>query len=145
MSRIHDQHGITLLELILVIGIIAILATSASPFYSRFITQTNHDLMIDKVIGTIRKAQANSINGKNDTVWGICVSGSVLRLYTNTCASPTISEDFDIPTSVSVSGLSDTTFSKRRGEPSGTLTITLTSTIDSTTITLNAAGGLEVN
>lgn len=142
---VYAKQGFTLIELIVVIGIISVLAASSAPFFSRFVTQNNHELMVDKVIGTIRKAQENSINGKNNTAWGICISGSVLRLYAGTCASPTISEDFDIPGTITITGLSDTTFSKRRGEPSGILTISIESYIKTDTITLNPAGGLTIN
>jgi prepilin-type N-terminal cleavage/methylation domain-containing protein len=143
MRHINNQ-GFTLIELILVVGIVTLLAASSGTFYARFIRSNNHELTLDKILGSIRKAQANSIHGKHDASWGICMQDTTLRMYLGSCASPTISEDFEIPSATSISGLTDTTFSKRRGEPSSPRSITVDSGITSSTITLNAAGGIDV-
>ena len=59
--------------------------------------------------------------------------------------SPSFSEDFNISSSVTISGLAETTFSKLRVEPSNTLNITISTDIGSSTVTLNAVGGMEIN
>jgi prepilin-type N-terminal cleavage/methylation domain-containing protein len=140
----EDKGGFTLIELLIVIAIILILGTMASPFISRFMVQTYYETTVDKVVGTIRKAQMYSMNGKNGVVWGFCLTSNKIRVYQGTCASPTTKEDFDIPSTISVSGLSDTTFSLRRGEPNQSLTITIQAFVGTTTITLNRAGGMTV-
>jgi prepilin-type N-terminal cleavage/methylation domain-containing protein len=144
-AKDKNKRAFTLIELLIVIALILILGTMATPFLSRFIVQTNYETSVDKVIGTIRKAQTYAMNNKDGVIWGVCFTSSLVRLYRGTCASPTQSEDFDIPTTVTISGLSDTTFSLNRGEASQALTITISSSVGSTQVLVNRAGGMTLN
>lgn len=142
--RYLGNAGLTLIELLLVISLILIIGATATPFFSRFIIQNSYETTVDKVISTIRKAQAYSLSSKNGAVWGVCYTGNKIRLFQGTCLSPTISEDFDVSSTVTVSGLSSTTFSLRRGEPSQSLTVIVNANVGTTTITLNRAGGMSI-
>lgn len=141
------NRGITFIELLLVIALLAILGATTSPFLSRFIIDTNFDITLDRIISTIRKAQSYSQTGKNGSFWGVCLTTTPnkIRLYRGgTCNAPTFSEDFDKPAAVTVSAF-DTTFSLRRGEPSAALTINITAGTNSGTILVNTAGGMTIN
>ena len=138
------KKAFTLIELLLVIAIIAIVGASSTPFLSRFILQTNYDSVVDKLVGSIRKTQEYAMDGKNGTVWGICQSGNNIELYSGSCNSPIISENYSIPNTVSVSGLNDITFNIR-GEPSAIILVTVSTTLESATISLNSAGGISIN
>ena len=140
-----SRKGISYIELLIVVGLMAIIGASVSPFLSNFILRNNLETTVDNLVGTIRKAQSYSMDGKNNAVWGVCLSGGNIRLYTGSCSSHTISEDFSVSSSVSITGLSDTTFSRLRGEPSNILGVTISTDIGSATISLNAAGGMEIN
>lgn len=140
-----QQQGLTLIELLMVIAIFAIIAASSTPFLSNFILRNNYETTVDKVVSTIRKAQQYAMDGKNDVTWGVCLSGNSIRLFSGSCALPTFSEDFDTPSSVTITGLNETTFSTLRGEPSSALSITITTDIGTQTVTMNTAGGMEIN
>lgn len=140
-----NKKGFVFIELLLVIGIIALLAASTSPFLINFITKNNLETAFNQTVSFVRKAQIYSIENKNNSVWGVCKNGNSLRLYTGSCASPNIKEDYLIPSTVDVSGLTDTTFSKLRGEPSGILTINISSGGSTKSISLNEAGGITLN
>lgn len=137
--------GVTVIELLLVISIVAIVAAAATPFLSSFVLRNNLEVTTARVIGTIRKAQNYSQDGKNDEVWGVCLTGGNLRLFSASCTSPSFSEDFSVPKTVKISGLSETFFSKLRGEPSNSLNITITTDIGTSTVQLNEAGGMGIN
>lgn len=137
------RKGFTLIELLLVIAIVAILAASSSPFVSRFVLQINLDTTIDRIVGSARKAQTYAMSGKEGVAWGVCMNSGDVRMYGDDCAVPLIKEDIDVPQSISVSGISDTSFN-RRGEPSSPLTITVSSAIESKSIVINRAGGIEI-
>lgn len=138
------EKGITLIELLLVISIVAIIGASTSPFLSNFILQTNFDTTLNKAMSSVRKAQSNAMNKKNGSVWGVCLSGTNIRLYSGSCVSPLVKEDFDIPNSVDVTNLTDTTFNLR-GEPSVVLNITVATSQESAVVNVNSAGGVNVN
>jgi prepilin-type N-terminal cleavage/methylation domain-containing protein len=137
--------GVTFIELLLVISIIAIIGAATSPFISRFILQNNHTNTVSRLISSIRKAQNYAMDGKNGEVWGVCLSSGNIRLFSGTCDTPTFSEDFNVPQSVSITGLNEVTFSKLRGEPSSVLNISMNSDIDSVNLVVNSAGGMEIN
>jgi prepilin-type N-terminal cleavage/methylation domain-containing protein len=139
------MRGFTLIELLLVIALILLLGGLGSPFISRFYINAQYETSVDKVISTLRKAQTYAMSGKNNAVWGICYTSNMVRLYQGTCASPTFAENFDISSNITITGLSsETTFSLGRGEPSQALTITISSLVGTTTVTLNRAGGMNV-
>jgi prepilin-type N-terminal cleavage/methylation domain-containing protein len=143
-GKLSLNSGITLIELLLVIAIVAILGGAATPFLSRFVLQINFDTSKDKLVGTLRKAQSYSLANRDAEDWGVCMTGNFVRLYTGSCSAPIISEDFSIPATVTVTGFEDITFNNR-GEPSNQLTISTSTSIETATIILNQAGGIEVN
>jgi len=141
------RQGVTLIELLVTIAIIGIIGAVASPFVSSFINRINYETTADKVVSVIRKAQGYAMDGKNGAVWGVCLTGSNLRLFSGSCSSPTFSEDFSIQSTTTITGLTTTTFSLR-GEPnpSGGLTsVTVTSSVGSRTVSVNAGGGISLN
>ncbi len=139
------QSGYTFIELLLVIGLVAILAASATPFFSNFLLRNNYETTADALVSTLRKAQSYSLQNKNNAVWGACLSSGKIRLYRGTCASPTFSEDFSVPSTITITGFTDTAFSRPRGEPSGSLAISVTSAIGAKTVTVSAAGMITRN
>ena len=140
--------GVSLIEIILVVAIIAILAATVSPFLSSYFLRNNASNTVDKVVATIRKAQEYTMTGRHDLDWGVCIDGQTLKLYGGTsCSSNTIEENFNIPSSVSISGISDTKFTNR-GEPNpsnGLSSISITADTGSVTVQVNSAGGMEIN
>lgn len=131
-------------ELLLVIALLSIIGLLSLPFYTGFVLRSNMQTTRDKVVSSIRKAQMYSISARAGGAWGLCLYESKVRIYRGTCESPTRKEDYDIPSSVNVSGLSDTQFSVLRGEPTNTLSITISSSIDSININLNQSGGMDI-
>lgn len=136
------KKGVTLIELLLVISIVAVIAGATLPFLSRFIVVNNLDSAQSKLNFAIRRAQALSMDGKSDTNWGVCKTGNIIRVYSGTCNSPGVSEDLSFSQSITITNF-DVTFDSR-GEPSSQVTITLSSQIESIDISVNAAGGINL-
>lgn len=144
-EQVNVPWGFTLVELILVIAVITILAAAGAPFYSRFVADNSLQTSTSKLLSTIRKAQSYAIEGKDNAVWGFCMSGVNLRLFEGSCATPTYKEDFDF-SQVTVNGLTGVTFSGltgKRGEPSASQNITISNYTGSANVTLDNAGGLS--
>jgi len=97
------------------------------------------------MISSIRKAQSYSISKKNNLTWGVCLTGNTIRMFGGTCAAPTIKDDYLLPNNVTLTGLSEFTFTSLRGEPNTSQNIILTDNNKSYTLIINSAGGLSVN
>ncbi len=141
----NASQGVTIIELLVVIGIVAILGAMSSAFIGSMIRDNNFDTTTDQVIGSIRKAQNFAMDGKDNEAWGVCLNGSIIRMYSGTCATPTYKNDYEVPANVNITGLNETIFSSQRGEPSSILSITVSTNNDSNVVTVNQAGGMEVN
>jgi prepilin-type N-terminal cleavage/methylation domain-containing protein len=139
------QKGVSLIELLLVMAIIAVIGATATPFISSFVLRNNYETTVDQLQSTLRKAQGYAMNGKNGSTWGVCFTSNTIRLYRGSCVAPVFAENFKVPGTVTVSGLSDTTFSLQRGEPTQPLTITISTAVGSRVVTLNAVGMIESN
>lgn len=139
------KPGFTLIELLLVVALTITIGTMVAPFAGGFLIRIYQETTVNTLISALHRVQSLSLDGKGSGTWGICQTGSIIRVYTGTCASPTIKEDSSIPSTVTVSGLSTTTYARNTGEPSGTLAITVTSGAGTKNITVNAIGVVDVN
>lgn len=146
-SELHPSHsqGVSLIEILVVVSIISIMGAVSTVSLRGFVLRNDLETTTNQVVGTIRKAQNYSLDGKNSAVWGICLWNGGLRLFSGTCSTPIFAEDFTVPRTVSITGLSETTFSRLRGEPSNLLNISISTDFDTRTVQLNRAGGVEVN
>lgn len=111
---------------------------------SRLFLQNNAESAKNMLISSIRKAQSYAISKKNSLTWGVCLTGRTIRMYGGSCGTPTIKDDYLLPNSVTISGLSDFTFSNFRGEPSSAQSITLGGNGQNFNLILNMVGGLSV-
>lgn len=139
------MKGFSLIELLLVVALVSILAGSASPFLSNFLLRNQVEVTYNQVLGTIKKAQSNAMDNKNGATWGACLTENKIRFFQGNCTTPSIAEDFSVPSSITITGFSSVTFSPHRGEPSTPLTININSQLKNKIINLNAAGGINVN
>lgn len=138
------KSGFTLIELLLVIALIVVVGTLTTPFAGAFLLRVQHESAVNAVITAFHTAQASAVDGKGSGTWGVCVTGQNIRVYLGTCGSPTQKIDHNFGTAITVSGLSDTTFTRGSGTPSSTSTIIVSSAITSNTITINSLGVVNV-
>lgn len=141
-NRLRLSKGFTLIELLLVVALIVTIAVMTAPFAGQLYQRVNLEVTNSSVISALHKAQANSLEGKADSSWGICLIGDKIRVYLGSCATPTQKEDWSFVDTVTVSGLNDITFSRLRGEPSAALSVTVSNLAGSKNITVNQAGGI---
>jgi prepilin-type N-terminal cleavage/methylation domain-containing protein len=142
-----NRDGFTLIEVLLSVSIIGMLAGISLPVYESFIRRNDLDLASQQLAATLRRAENYARSVKQDSSWSVEVQGSVVTLFqgTNFVSRNTIyDETFDIPASITPSGLSEVQFAKFTATPNTTGSITLSSTTNSTrTVTLNAKGMVD--
>ncbi len=142
------MKGVTFIELILVISLLLLLSVMTTPFVGNYLIRNNWHIAIDRVMSEIWKAQAYAMDGKiinGSKVWGVCITGTTFRLFNGSCASPNFREDYDMPVGVIISGIGSVSFDNLTGVPSSISTITISSSLGSSTITINGAGMTEQN
>lgn len=138
-------EGLTLIELLLMIALLAVIAGVTTPILGRTLLSFQVQSSEDRVLGALYKAQVYSMHHRLGAQWGVCVSGGNLRLFAGSCASPTYAENWPVPSGVTISGLSSVTYGIYRGEPSSTPTISIVSDLGTRQISINRIGGLDVN
>lgn len=139
------KYGYSYIELLIVIGLIAFLGVSTTPYMTAFLGSNVIKSTEDSIVSMMRKAQYYSMSGRNDSIWGVCLRSNVIRLYAGSCDAPTIHEDYTVPSSVNVSGLSDIEFSRDRGEISSNTEINISNQYDSSLITVSPLGAITLN
>jgi len=144
-GQLLDQLGVTLLELLLSISILLLLSALAVPMGLRYLASTNHTTTVDQITSSLRTAQTNAMAEKGSGVWGVClVSGDTIRFFADSCDTPTFQLNYPIPNTVAVNNLPTIIFDNVRGEPNQSATVTVNSNQYSSSIIINAAGGILV-
>lgn len=138
------NDGVTLIEVLLSIAAITIIAGISVPIYQSFQVRNDLDIAATTVAQTLRRAQVLSQAVDGDTDWGILVRSGSITIFKGTSYAArdnSLDEVFEVPTSITPSGVQEIVFSEFTGLPQPTGTITLTSNANETRdITINSKG-----
>lgn len=140
------MRGFTLIEILLTMSLVAIVALVSSPFYGRFIVSQETSVALDELEGSLRKAQAYALVGKNDARWGVTIDTSRIVLFQgNSYAgrNAAFDEVYDIRGGVEITGVGEVVFSRVTGRPDTTPTVTVSGSGVTETFVLNSEGVLE--
>ena len=141
------RDGFTLLEVLLSVTLIGVLGAVGAPLYLRLQVKNDLDLAAVSVAQSWRRAQLLSQGVEGDSNWGVKVQTESITLFKGTsyaARDSSFDEVFDVPSVISPTGLTETTFSKVFGRAQTTGTLTLTSLNgESDALTLNVYGMVE--
>ena len=137
-----SESGFSIIELILVIAIIALVGAATIPVASGFLVRNSFRNKTNELVSSLRTAQINSINGKEDRQWGVEISTSNIKMYA--VGVTDFDQIFSIPASISIT--QDTiVFEKLIGNPDTVAAIIVSSGAgDSSTVTVNQVGTVNV-
>ncbi len=140
-----SQHGFTLIEMMLTVGIMTLLIGLSLPVYESFVRRNDLEVTAEQLAGTLRRAEAYARAANYSNPWSVEIAGGMITLFqgTNFAGRNTaFDETIDMPDSItSTSGLSEVQFAEFTALPNATGTITLTSSAsDTKVITINAKG-----
>ena len=139
----RNRRGFTFTELILVVGMIVILAAVSVPVLQSFQVGNDLSVSVNVITQTLRRAQSLSQSMVSDTSWGVSIQSGAIILFKGTSYSlrdPSFDEIFDMPKSITPSGVGEIVFSKFSGEPQVTGDIILTTPNQLKTISINKKG-----
>lgn len=147
LKQKQNSSGVTLLEVLLVLALGALIAGIGTPVYQSFQNRNNLDIAASLFVASVRRAHALSQAISDDSSWGVYVESGGGTLFRGNSYASRISgfdEFFEIPLTITPSGLSEIVFDKLTGEPQAVGTLTLTSSSNETRIiTINAKGMVD--
>jgi len=157
MQKRYEQRGFTLVELLVVIGIAALLSAAIVPFVGEFFTRTQLNEYTQQSVSTLRRAAELSQARYVTDQWGVYFEENigtedrmVLFKGANYGDNPSYDRVVTYESGLNVSSTlpsGEVTFSLGKGLPDATGTVTLThaATGETRTITINAYGLIEAN
>jgi prepilin-type N-terminal cleavage/methylation domain-containing protein len=138
------KSGFTLIEMLLSVGLLAIIAGMSLPVYQSFQVRNDLDIAATTLAQSLRRAQALSQAAEGDTTSGVSLqSGSIVvfRGASYATRDATFDEVFAMPASIAITGISEVVFAKLTGLPLAAGTTTFTSLHNEVrSVTLNAKG-----
>lgn len=132
-----------MVELLIVIGIIALFATTSTGVYYSLRSNTSLELNTGSIVEAVRLAQSSAQSGKGDAKWGVKISANQLTIFEgNSYSARNASADqvYGISGDVSMSGVSEIVFEKVTGATTGAGTITVTNGSGVRNIIINEKG-----
>lgn len=144
------MRGLTLIEILLVIGVMAILVFVSSPILLDFYRNWQMQTTVQEIIQATRRAQLKTISGELGSNFGVRFSVNQYTVFKgDSFLGRDISHDevFDLTPGLSLSGLSEIVFLKPGGitNPPAGGDIILTNIQKSLTININPVGLVNLN
>ncbi len=146
-SKRKTIRGFTLIEMVLSVAMLTLILGMTLPMLRTFTVRNDLDVAVNSVVQNMRRAQTLAYVGDGDTPWGLHVSVGSILIYKG-ASYATRDQLYDevttIPTSITVEGFNEVTFSKSTGMPQSTGTLTLTSIFnEARNITINQKGMVD--
>lgn len=144
------MRGFTLLEILLVIGIIAVLISISSPFLLDFYRSWQIETTGQEIVQTARRAQLKAVSGEMDSNFGVRFSANQYALFRGDSflsRDTAYDEVFELAPGLNLSGISEIVFLKPEGKtnpPEGG-DIILTNGQKTFTININQLGRVNLN
>lgn len=145
--RALTSDGFTVVELLLVFALTIVLAAISIPVYQNFQVRNDLDVVTTTVAQSMRRAQLLAQAGEGDSSWGLSVDDAdnnlivVFKGDSYRERDQDFDETFDLPRSITASGVTEVVFSKMAGEPSAVGVTTLTSSTSETReVSINEKG-----
>ena len=152
------RRGFTLVELIVVMGLGALLFGLGLPAARSFQEQRDHDVAVQGVLHALRRAQLRSMAGEDGSNLGVRLvsgTGTTYSIFEGTsyaARAPSKDENLDLASSVGLSfsfpgatSTADVVFSRVRGKPAATGTIYIYSDAQPLTkVTVGSEGRIQV-
>lgn len=143
---ITNGRGVTLLELMIVVGISTLLVAVFLPMGINFYKTRQLDVYHQGIVQALRRAQLKAMAMENDYSFGLYLTSEQYVLFKGSSydnRDSAYDEVFNLSDNLEVTGLSEIVFSKLNGIPSDIGTINLTIDSQSETISINEIGRIN--
>ena len=121
------RPAFSLIEILLVIGVIGIVTALTIPAFRRYQVRSDLDNATQQITQSLGRARILSVSGERDATWGVYVPGAVLfKGKSYALRDPSFDEMYPVSPAIALSGLQEVVFSRLEGSPSATGSIILT-------------------
>ena len=141
-----NKKGYTLMEMLLVVGIITSVSALGLPIYGALQNSDGVDVTLNTLVQDLYQAQIFSRNEENNSAWGVAIVGQKIYLYAGASyATRNTAYDsiFTMPITITDSGLSEVDFSKLQGLPGTNGTFQLTGGGITRAVIINSMGMVD--
>lgn len=135
--------GFTLIEFLIVIGVLAIVVASAMPLTIDFYNSRQIDLYEQGLVQYLRKAQLKAMETHNDSSFGVYLDSEKYVLFQGgkyNKREESLDQKMELPDNLEISGINEIIFNKLSGEPSETGEIVLRIGGEKETVSINGVG-----
>ena len=143
----RKTSGFTLVELMVVMGIFALMLGFTSINLIRPQTQANLDTTVTTLVSDLKQQQIRAMSGDGPSAYGVYLEPNRYTLFTGSIYSAGATDNFSINMDggVTLSPTTQIVFAQRSGETSTTtITVTNTNSNQTKTITINQYGAALV-
>lgn len=140
-------YGLTLIEMLLVVGIIVIIATISTTYMYGFKVRSHCEATTDQLTQGMRRAQMRSMAMEDDSQYGVHIETGQFTVFKGTdwvSRDSAYDEATEMADAILLSG-SDVIFNKLSGQPDsdGSVTITCTDISQVHSVIATTAGKIE--
>ena len=139
--------GFTIIELLVVMGIFAIMFGFASINLLRPQTQATLDTIVTTLVSDLKEQQIRAMTGDGPSAYGVYFEPSRYPLFTGPIYSASAADNFSVnmEEGITISPTTSVVFAQRSGETTTTtFTITNTNSGEQKTITINILGAVTI-
>lgn len=146
LSLCRLEKGVSLLEILLVVALIVSLAGLSVPIYQSFQIKNDLDIAANTIAQGVRRAQVLSLASKEDSRWGVYVTTGSITIFKGddyATRDGDFDEVFEMPETITPSGLQEINFYKLSGDVETPGTVTLSTTNQTQDLVINEKGMVE--
>ena len=140
------RKGFTLVEILLAIALLAFLTTIVAPVTLDFYRRQQLQTYTQEIVQALRRAQTSAMSIEGDSSFGVYFSEDSYILFRGdsyTLRNVQYDEVFDMPKSISVSGLTEAVFLKPEGNCLQEGQVIVANNIQQNVITINKIGRIN--
>lgn len=120
------RAGFALIEILLVVGMVGTMTGLAIPLYRDYQIRNDLNLATEQVTQGLARARLLSESAQNDDAWGFYIpAGTLYKGTAYATRNSQYDEVYAMPSTIMTTGLSEVSYQKLTGDPSGTGSITL--------------------
>lgn len=141
------RNGFTLVEVLIVVGIMALLMAVSIPFGVNFYKNQQLNAVSQRVIQVFREAQLKAMSGEASSDFGVYIdepANTVFLFEGSGFNDGEIRQDFSVPKSVDFDGYSEVVFSFINGFPDTVGDLKINSGKENVIININDVGKIEL-